>query len=58
MKEIVEDAIQLMTEAHLEKKLQVLLIMIQTSDLLISTLYTLSAFLLSHGKLMASWAVH
>ena len=54
MKEIVEDSIQLMTEAHLEKKLQVLLIMIQTSDFLISTLYTLSAFLLSHGKLMAS----
>ena len=52
MKEIVEDAIQLM--AHLEKKLQVLLITIQTSDLLISTLYTLNALLLSHGKLMAS----
>ena len=58
MKEIVEDAIQLMTEAHLEKKLQDLLIMIQTSDFLISTLYTLNALLLSHGKLMASWAVH
>ena len=54
MKEIVEDAIQLMTEAHLEKKLQDLLIMIQTSDFLISTLYTLNALLLSHGKLMAS----
>ena len=53
MKEIVEDAIQLMAESHLEKKLQVLLFMIQTSDLLISTLYTLNALLLSHGKLMA-----
>ena len=54
MKEIVEDAIQLMTEVHLEKKLQVLLIIIQTSDLLISTLYTLNALLLSHGKIVAS----
>ena len=58
MKEIVEDAIQLMTEAHLEKKLQVLLFVIQTSDLLISTQYTLNALLLSHGKIVASWAVH
>ena len=54
MKEIVEDAIQLMTEAHLEKKLQVLLFVIQTSDLLISTQYTLNALLLSHGKIVAS----